>query len=64
MITMWTVRVGLSYVFDATGIFGLMGAMGWPVSYGAEGTWMAMITDWIVRLSLFIWCYRRWMKKE
>lgn len=64
MITMWTVRVGLSYVFDATGIFGLMGAMGWPVSYGAEGTWMAMITDWVVRLSLFIWCYRRWMKKE
>ncbi len=64
MITMWTVRVGLSYVFDATGIFGLMDVMGWPVSYGAEGTWIAMVTDWVIRLSLFIWCYRRWQRKE
>ncbi len=64
MITMWTVRVGLSYVFDATGIFGLMDVMGWPVSYGAEGTWIAMVTDWVIRLSLFIWCYRRWQRKK
>lgn len=63
MATMWTIRVGLSYAFDATGIFGLMDAMGWPRAYGAEGTWIAMVTDWVVRLSLFIWCYRRWMRK-
>ncbi len=64
MITMWTVRVGLSYVFDATGILGLQDFMGWPKSYGAEGTWIAMVSDWIVRLSLFIWYYRRWIKKQ
>lgn len=63
MATMWTIRVGMSYVFDATGIFGLTEAMGWPHSYGAEGTWIAMVLDWVVRLSLFIWCYRRWMRK-
>lgn len=63
MATMWTVRVGLSYVFDATGTLGLMDAMGWPRAYGAEGTWIAMVTDWVVRLSLFIWFYRRWMRK-
>lgn len=63
MATMWTIRVGLSYVFDATGILGLMDAMGWPRAYGAEGTWIAMVTDWVVRLSLFIWCYRRWMRE-
>lgn len=63
MATMWTVRVGLSYVFDATGTLGLMDAMGWPKSYGAEGTWIAMVTDWVVRLSLFIWFYRKWMRE-
>ena len=64
MATKRKIRGGLRYVFDATGIFGLIEAMGWPRSYGAEGTWLAMITDWLVRLSLFVWCYRRWMKKE
>lgn len=63
MATMWTIRVGMSYVFDATGILGLMDAMDWPRAYGAEGTWIAMVMDWVVRLSLFIWCYRRWMRK-
>ena len=64
MATMWTVRVGLSYVFDATGIMGLMDEMGWPRPYGAEGTWLAMVTDWVVRLSLFIWCYKKWMRDK
>ncbi|MCQ7582419.1 MATE family efflux transporter [Salmonella enterica] len=63
MATMWTIRVGMSYVFDATGIFGLTEAMGWPRSYGAEGTWIAMVMDWVVRLSLFIWCYKRWIRE-
>lgn len=62
LVSMWTVRIGLSYVFAATSIFGLVEFMGWPEAYGAEGTWLAMMADWIVRSILFVWCYRsgRW----
>lgn len=59
LLSMWIVRVGLSYVFAGNGIFGLVGYMGWPESYGAEGTWLAMMGDWVVRSVLFVWCYRR-----
>ena len=62
IVTMWVVRVGLSYVFAATGTLGLIDFMGWPPEYGAEGTWLAMVTDWVVRSALFVWCFRsgRW----
>ena len=59
MISMWTVRVGMSYVFKWTGILGIENALGWPVSFGALGVWFAMILDWIVRSSCFIHRFRR-----
>ncbi len=54
MISMWTVRIGMSYVFKYTGIFGLTEAMGWPFSFGAMGVWFAMMLDWIARSIAFI----------
>ncbi len=64
LLSMWIVRVGLSYVFAGNGIFGLVEYMGWPESYGAEGTWLAMMGDWVVRSLLFVWCYKsgRWRR--
>jgi Na+-driven multidrug efflux pump len=53
MLSMWTVRIGMSYVFKCTGIFGLPEAMGWPLSFGAMGVWFAMMLDWIVRSIAF-----------
>jgi putative MATE family efflux protein len=41
-ISMWTVRVGLSYVFA------------WYTDFGAMGIWYAMIIDWGVRSAAFI----------
>lgn len=54
MISMWTVRIGMSYVFKFTGIFGLPEAMGWPLSFGAMGVWFAMMLDWTARSIAFI----------
>ena len=54
MISMWTVRIGMSYVFKCTGIFGLPEAMGWPVSFGAMGVWFAMMLDWTARSIAFV----------
>lgn len=43
-------RIGLSYIV----------AIG--MGLGAIGVWIAMVVDWIVRASFFIWRYRsgRW----
>ena len=54
MCSMWAIRVGMSYVFKWTGIFGLEQLLNWPVSFGALGVWFAMILDWVVRSSFFI----------
>lgn len=54
MISMWTVRIGMSYVFKCTGIFGLPEAMGWPLSFGAMGVWFAMMLDWVARSIAFV----------
>ena len=54
MISMWTIRVGMSYVFKATGIFGIENLLGWPASFGSLGVWYAMILDWILRSILFV----------
>ena len=41
MISMWTIRVGVSYIFAAcTGL-------------GAMGVWYAMILDWVLRSAIF-----------
>ena len=54
MLSMWTIRVGMSYLFARTGICGLVALMDWPYSYGAVGTWLSMVCDWIVRSTFFI----------
>lgn len=54
MISMWTIRIGMSYVFKETQIFGLIPVMGWTVAYGTLGTWMAMVLDWGLRSACFI----------
>ncbi len=66
MISMWAVRIGMSYVFKCTGIFGLPEALGWPVSFGAMGVWFAMMLDWAVRSIAFIVRFARghWRTKR
>ncbi|MDD7013798.1 MAG: MATE family efflux transporter [Spirochaetales bacterium] len=54
MISMWTVRVGLAYLFKYTGTFGLMEKMHWSLSYGVISVWLAMFIDWAVRSTFFI----------
>lgn len=54
IISMFTIRIGMSYVFKYTQIFGLIPLMGWSASYGALGTWIAMALDWVARSSFFI----------
>jgi putative MATE family efflux protein len=45
MISMWTTRIGLSYVFGRY--------LGW----GLMGVWAAMIVDWAVRMACFLGRY-------
>lgn len=54
MISMWAVRIGMSYLFKCTEIFGLPEALGWPLSFGAMGVWFAMMLDWTARSIAFI----------
>jgi putative MATE family efflux protein len=53
MISMWGIRVGLSYVFKWTNIFGLGTALAFPPAYEALGVWFAMVLDWVLRSILF-----------
>lgn len=66
IISMWSVRVGMSFVFKATGIFGLVAFLGLPESFGAVGVWISMILDWIVRSSFFVTRFARgkWKTKK
>ncbi len=54
LISMWTVRIGLSYFFAI------------PLGMGAFGTWVAMSLDWIVRSAAFIIRFGRgrWKTKK
>lgn len=51
--SMWIFRIGLSYI------------LGLQFGWGALGVWIAMITDWICRSSLFVWRFAsgRWKRK-
>ena len=66
MVSMWVVRIGMSYVLKRTDIFGLMSRFCWPPSFGALGVWFAMILDWIVRSSCFVYRFRsgKWKGKR
>ena len=66
MISMWTIRVGLSYVFKYTNILGLIEKFTWPPYYGALGVWFAMILDWCLRIVCFIirFAQGKWKSKK
>jgi putative MATE family efflux protein len=66
MISMWSVRIGMSYIFRWTGIFGIQNMLGWPLSFGALGVWFAMILDWILRSGCFVFRFERgkWKQKK
>lgn len=53
ILSMWTFRIGFSYV------------LGVWLGMGAIGVWIAMIMDWICRLTCFIWRYfsGKWKEK-
>lgn len=53
VVSMWTFRVGLSYVFAHY------------LSLGVLGVWLAMVCDWAFRTVLFVYRFlsNRWLKK-
>lgn len=55
IISMFTLRIGMSFVFKYTQILGLIPLMGWSACYGGLGSWIAMTIDWVLRSSMFIW---------
>lgn len=54
MISMWSVRIGMSYVLKWNDLFGMRVALSWPIAFGAFGVWISMVLDWIVRSTAFI----------
>jgi Na+-driven multidrug efflux pump len=66
MISMWTVRVGMSYILSWTHIFGIAPALGWPFEFESLGIWYAMILDWVCRSVFFIHRFAsgRWHRKK
>lgn len=52
LCTMWTIRVILGYVLAI------------PVGLGVMGVWIGMMSEWVVRGTIFIWRYRgdRWYR--
>lgn len=54
LITMWTVRVGLGYVFAI------------PLGLGVQGVWICMGIEWAVRTVIFYFRYRSdvWLGKN
>ncbi|MCR5605368.1 MAG: MATE family efflux transporter, partial [Treponema sp.] len=54
MISMWLIRVGMSYVFKWTNVFGLVDFFAWPPAFCALGVWISMVLDWALRSVLFI----------
>ncbi len=66
MLSMWTLRVGMSYVLKYTGIFGLVAFFGLPASFGAMCVWISMTIDWALRSILFIIRFARgkWKTKH
>lgn len=54
LLSMWIVRVGLSYVYAG------------PLGMGAFGVWVAMSTDWVFRGAFFIWRFKsgKWQNRQ
>jgi Na+-driven multidrug efflux pump len=53
-LSMWLVRVGLSFVLCRM------------LGVGLEGVWYAWFTDWVVRLCFYVYRYRsgKWLEKR
>ncbi len=66
VVSMWTVRIGVSWVFKWTDILGLRELLGWPEAFGATGVWFAMVLDWAVRSVCFTVRFRhgRWKSRR
>lgn len=66
IVSMWTLRIGGSYLFAHTNIFGLASFLNWPASFGAMSVWFAMIVDWWLRSGLFVWRFAsgKWKNKH
>jgi putative MATE family efflux protein len=47
LISMWVIRVGMSYVFA------------WYTDFGPMGIWYAMVLDWVVRAAAFVARFKR-----
>jgi Na+-driven multidrug efflux pump len=57
MISMWTFRVALSYVFSLETV-SILGWITFPgLGMGVMGVWVAMTVDWLFRTVMFIWRY-------
>ena len=54
MVSMWAVRVGLSYFFV------------YQLNMKLTGVWLAMCLDWVVRAIAFVWryCSGKWLHKK
>ena len=54
MVSMWAVRVGLSYFFV------------YQLDMKLTGVWLAMCLDWVVRAIAFVWryCNGKWLHKK
>ena len=54
MVSMWAVRVGLSYFFV------------YQLDMKLTGVWLAMCLDWVVRAIAFVWryCSGKWLHKK
>ena len=64
--SMWIMRVMLAYFFalPSVSIFGVFTVMG--LDMGIMGVWLAMFSDWVVRVGIYIWRYfgGTWLKAK
>ncbi len=62
--SMWIMRVMLAYFFalPSVSVFGLFTLPG--LNMGIMGVWIAMFSDWVVRVGIYIWRYfsDRWLR--
>ena len=65
-LSMWIMRVMLAYFFalPSVSVFGLFSLPG--LNLGITGVWIAMFSDWVVRVGIYIWRYfsGAWLKSH
>ena len=64
MLSMWILRVAGAYVLslESISVFGMFSVPG--LNMGITGVWIAMFSDWVVRVGIYIWRYfgGSWLK--